>query len=515
MPSPPGDASSPDSVGPQISSGVWRFGRYRLDAAERRLTADAEVLALTPKAFDLLLHLVERSDRLVRREDLIAALWPDTFVEDGTLARHVSALRRTIERDAGERFLETVPKSGYRFLGAVREVPPTPARSAGAGQAEGAPQDGVPPPAHRPTRRAPRWLVAALGVALIAGVAGIIALTGLGLRRSQGSPANVPPGARATEPGAQEAYLRARYFLSRRTAVDLRAAGGLFEQALAREPGYADAEAGWATALALLAGSEEAIRNSTAARAHATRAIALDSRCAEAHAALGLLAMNHDGDWAAAEASFRRALEIEPDDVSANHWLGEMLALLGRSDEGLALLERAHRADPASLIVATDIVKALFVAKRYDEAIARAEKVIAIDPGFAPVYVWKGFAYLDRGGPGDAAKGLESMRLNARLDDSSLSRGYLAWALGRAGEIAESRRLLADLELQRRSTFIRPAVFAEARLGLGEYDTAIAELERELDSGGSLLGVSVVPHWQALRPFPGFAAVLRRAKLDL
>jgi hypothetical protein len=59
-----------------------------------------------------------------------------------------------------------------------------------------------------------------------------------------------------------------------------------------------------------------------------------------------------------------------PGHVTANHWLGEMLALLGRSEEGLALLERAHRADPNSLIVATDIVKALFVARRYDEAIS-------------------------------------------------------------------------------------------------------------------------------------------------
>jgi hypothetical protein len=130
------------------------------------------------------------------------------------------------------------------------------------------------------------------------------------------------------------------------------------------------------------------------------------------------------------------------------------------------------------------------------------------------VYVWSGFAYLNRGGPGDAAKGLESERLNARLDDSTLSRGYLAIALGQAGQIAELRRLLADLERQRRSTFIRPLVLAEAHLSLGEYEAAISELQRELDSGGRLLGISVVPHWQALRPFPSFAAVLRRAKLE-
>jgi tetratricopeptide (TPR) repeat protein len=364
--------------------------------------------------------------------------------------------------------------------------------------------------------RAGMGAAAALALALVLGLA-------VWRPTSEPAPPELAPGTvpgpgsaapRATEPGTQEAYLRARRFLSRRTVVDLRTASGLFEQVLAREPGYAAAEAGWATTLALLASSEDSIRNAGAARAHAVRALSLDPSCAEAHAALGLLTMNHDGDWPAAEASFRRALAIKPDDVTANHWLGEMLSLLGRPDEGLALLERAHQADPASLIVATDIVKALFLARRYDQAIARGKEVVELDPEFAQVYLWSGYAHILRGGPGDVETGLAEVRLNARLDPSPLSRGYLALALGRAGRGAEARRILQELEIERRSTYIRPAVLAMARLGLREHAAAISELERELDSGGSLLGISVGPLWQELRPFPGFAAVLRRANLD-
>lgn len=483
--SSPSDVRAPGST-------VWVFGPYRLDADERRLTVEGEAVALTPKAFDLLLFLAERSDRLVRREELIAALWPDTFVGDGTLARQISALRKAIERKPEERFIETVSKSGYRFLGATPAAAPR-----------------VVPAARRLAWPARFFVVFA--VATIALVAG--ALAGHLARKSQRPVTLV--ASRVTEPGAEEAYSRARLFLGRRTAVDLRAAADLFEQALAGgAQDQAAAEAGWATALALLAGSEDPIRNADSARVHALRALAFDPRCAEAHAALGLLAASRDGDWRAAEASFRRALEIEPDDVPANHWLGEMLSLLGRPVEGLALLERAHRSDPASLIVTTDIVKALFVAGRYDEAIARSEEVVEVDPGFAAVHLWRGFAHLGRDRPGDAAAGLSSVRLHARLDDSPLSRGYLAWALGRAGQVAESRRLLEDLERERRSTFIRPVVLALAHLGLGEYEDSIAELERELDSGGSLLGLGVVQPWQVLRPLPGFATVLRRANLD-
>jgi len=131
---PPGDprAPAPDT------GRLWRFGAHRLDEREHRLTREGRVVELTPKAFALLVHLVERRGRLVRREELMTALWPDTFVEDGTLARHVSSLRSALGPDAA--LVETVPKVGYRFAGAVEEAaeleasaaPPSPPASPSA-----------------------------------------------------------------------------------------------------------------------------------------------------------------------------------------------------------------------------------------------------------------------------------------------------------------------------------------------------------------------------------------------
>jgi DNA-binding winged helix-turn-helix (wHTH) protein/tetratricopeptide (TPR) repeat protein len=107
--------------------GCYEFGRFRLDPAQQRLWADGKAVALTPKAFDTLLLLVRNSGRLVTKEELLHAVWPDVVVEEATLTQNVFRLRRALG-DAGEtsRYIETVPKRGYRFLAPVRTAPPSP-----------------------------------------------------------------------------------------------------------------------------------------------------------------------------------------------------------------------------------------------------------------------------------------------------------------------------------------------------------------------------------------------------
>jgi eukaryotic-like serine/threonine-protein kinase len=99
------------------------FGPFRLDAGERLLLRGGQPVALTPKAFDLLVHLVERPGRLVEKQALMAALWPDAVVEEANLAYTVSALRKALgEGQDGEQFIQTVPTRGYRFVAPVAET---------------------------------------------------------------------------------------------------------------------------------------------------------------------------------------------------------------------------------------------------------------------------------------------------------------------------------------------------------------------------------------------------------
>src|SRR5687768_14017549 len=104
-------------------SRLYEFGPFRLDSARRLLLRDDEPIGLTAKAFDILLVLVERSGRIVAKEDLIKRVWPDVVVRESTLAQNIFTLRKTLGEDSHEnRFIETVPKFGYRFVADVREV---------------------------------------------------------------------------------------------------------------------------------------------------------------------------------------------------------------------------------------------------------------------------------------------------------------------------------------------------------------------------------------------------------
>ena len=104
----------------KLPPAVWLFGPFRVEAAEGRLLRDDQPVALTPKAFELLVLLLARHGRLVTRDELIATLWADTFVDEANLTGTIWSIRKALGKS--ERWIQTVPKRGYRFVGTVREV---------------------------------------------------------------------------------------------------------------------------------------------------------------------------------------------------------------------------------------------------------------------------------------------------------------------------------------------------------------------------------------------------------
>jgi len=105
------------------TSDFYEFGRFRLKAEERVLLRGEEFVPLTPKAFDILLTLLENDGRIVRKDDLMKKVWPDTFVEEGNLTQNVSLLRKALgENASGPQFIETVPRRGYRFVAPVSRI---------------------------------------------------------------------------------------------------------------------------------------------------------------------------------------------------------------------------------------------------------------------------------------------------------------------------------------------------------------------------------------------------------
>src|SRR5437764_645733 len=111
-----------------MDSKAFEFGDFRLDPSDCKLLCAGEPVALTPKAFDLLLLLIENRGRLVEKETLMKRLWPDAFVDEANLANNISLLRKALGESAN--MIQTVPRRGYRFVGDVREEGAPPAATA-------------------------------------------------------------------------------------------------------------------------------------------------------------------------------------------------------------------------------------------------------------------------------------------------------------------------------------------------------------------------------------------------
>lgn len=101
---------------------VYKFGAFRLDPAKRLLTFNRQPIKIPPKPFDTLLALVERNGLVVSKDELIKLIWAETYVEEANVSQNIFLLRKLLGKDnAGHRYIETIPRQGYRFIGKVRE----------------------------------------------------------------------------------------------------------------------------------------------------------------------------------------------------------------------------------------------------------------------------------------------------------------------------------------------------------------------------------------------------------
>lgn len=188
---------------------------------------------------------------------------------------------------------------------------------------------------------------------------------------------------------AYQAYLKGRFFWNKRTPESYEKAAEYFRQAIAIDPNYAPAYAGLSDAYQFSAYNLVSRTELYAeARVAAEKAVALDKSLAEPHASLGLLALNYDWDWATAEREFRRAIELNPNYVTAHHWYAEYLIALDRPEESLAEIKRARELDPLSLIINTDTGKILYYARRYDDAIKQLRETLRMDPDYGQAHIW-------------------------------------------------------------------------------------------------------------------------------
>lgn len=194
---------------------------------------------------------------------------------------------------------------------------------------------------------------------------------------------------------AYQLYVNGRFYLAQRTRESIYKALDQFNQAVAKDPNYAQAYAGLAYAHVLLfdrgwISPEEA---SPKIRSAAQRAIELDPTLAEPHAALAALKELADWDWAGAEAEYRKAIGLNPNDTTSHHWYALLLQNLGRLKEALAEIEKALALDPASPQINANHADILIEMHRYDDALALLNGLIAANPEFPVYYGTRGNLY--------------------------------------------------------------------------------------------------------------------------
>ncbi|HKH94183.1 MAG TPA: BTAD domain-containing putative transcriptional regulator [Gemmatimonadaceae bacterium] len=310
---------------------------------------------------------------------------------------------------------------------------------------------------------------------------------------------------------AYHLFLQGRQLHARYTTESMLGSIPYYERAIARDAGFASAHAGLALLYAELAevgtlAPEPAYARAAEEVAHALR---LDPDLDSAHCTLGFIRAVRDFDWIGAEQEFERALELNPNGAETCDMYGRVCAGIERYDQAIALLERAAALDP--LVHRIDIVTTLLRAGRIDEAIARGEAALELEP-HERTRATLGWAYFLEGRREEGLGQLE--RAVAMAPETLMWLAQLGEAHAMVGNEARAREILHTLEERSRETYVPPYYFAYVHTGLGEAERALGYLERAVaERAGPAYSIKGSFLFAPLRTHPRFRALLREMKL--
>jgi TolB-like protein/Tfp pilus assembly protein PilF len=315
---------------------------------------------------------------------------------------------------------------------------------------------------------------------------------------------------RQVDPAAYELYLQGRYSWEKRTEESLLKAVGYFDAAIAKDPDYAAAHAGLASAWALLGYFRYAPPEAAFARARAEsmRALELDGELAEAHAVLGYVMLFHDWDGIGAERELRRALALNPSNASVQHWLYTYLSSVGRLSEAEQYLRAAKRLNPLSPTIATALAGHSLMMGDFDAAVEQCHRAIELEPDYAPAYEHLWSALDAQGRFAEAFQAYKhALTLWGYTGIAATAERVYARSGYRAGLQAAGRALAQEPDQEKAPVSLIAATFA---LG-GDRDEAIRWLARGLERREPfVLWLRQHREWDNLRGLPAFQELVRR-----
>jgi len=458
-------------------SGEYHFDGWTFRERSGELLRAGNRVLLQSQAVTVLRELLQQPGQLVTRAQLIAKLWPRGVVEyDTALNSAVRRLRSALGDHAdAPRYIETIPKRGYRFIGCLEKT--------------GVTVDvAVTPPATVPPRRQP-WLAAAV---LVIAVGAVASVSSFRPDPPDGAAAKIAPGGQA-----QEDYLLARHFYAKRTPADLKLARRHFEQAVEVDPQHAGAWAGLASVnwIDTVEGRLAPGDGLPEVRAAAERALAIDPAMVEAHLRLAGF-YRRTGDPAEGDEHYRLAVSLEPDNPLVLSFAAGTAAWEGRLDEAARLQRRSVEADPLLVPGRWNLVTYLYLAGRWDEAEEEILELRELVPGHREVAVrLADLAILDR----RYAEALDLTRQMSSEADRLFARTLAYHGLGRKAESDAALEALFDSMDEEQAFRI-----AEALAFRGERELAFAWL-RASESDLEVPWIRYSPFLRTLQADPRWA----------
>lgn len=465
---------------------LLRFGSFELSRSRRELRRCGHRLHLPPQAFDVLVALTDRPGDVVTRQTLIDRLWgqDEVFVDyDGGINSAIKRLRRTLRDDArSPRFIETVPKSGYRFV---------------------APVEVIDPPSERRATTLPSaavaWIAASAIVLLILGTV----RSGLDRPSAPGTTFAQPPehavGVEHAGPQAIDAFDKARYLARDDDLEALERSLPHFRRAIALAPDFAPAYAGLAYAQMRLRFLDVRPRSRTwqPVIETARRALDLDPDLVDARLARGFGYLFGEWDFTAAFHDFSHAVVRAPEHGEAHAALAAYFAASGDHDLAIEHARTARDLAPERLAIRADLCWFLLYGGRFAEAETSCRRNLELEPADAASKA--GLAEALRGQDANAAAAEQiAARFGLDVADSTVRDGDLTalWALVRAGIDDE--------------TLAAYPYFAATACALAGWQTdALAWLERAVElRSPALLFARSDPRLASLAAAPAFDRIL-------
>jgi len=316
-----------------------------------------------------------------------------------------------------------------------------------------------------------------------------------------------------------EAYnlcLLGQYYWKKWTVEGAEKARDYYQDAIRKDPEYADAYVGLARIYYQLGSEMGALSPKEAsplAKKAVERALEIDETLGDAHTILGYIELYFNWDWQRAEVEFKRGIELSPNSAQAHADYSVLLAIVGRLGEAIAEVKRSLELDPLLIIANSDLGAWYYASRQYDKSIQQLKKTTELDPNFLFALWNLGNSYLAKEMFQEAMATLEKAVVLSEGDPSLKSNLGMIYA--KAGKKKEAQEILDELKQLSKRRYVPATLIADIYIGLGKNDLALEWLEKAYEQRDIyLMWLKFKLRYDSLRANPRFKTLLKKVGLE-